>query len=91
MSAKVLLPSGDDMLYSTVLRRKPDANGNVIGRSHTNPILNTSVYEVLFQDGHVEAYNANLILKTSTLELMMKGIPFTCLTKSLIIKRVLML
>jgi hypothetical protein len=61
ISAKVLLPSGDDMLYGTVLRRKRDVNGNLIGRSHSNPILDTSVYEVLFQDGHVEAYNANLI------------------------------
>jgi hypothetical protein len=61
ISAKVLLPSGEDMLYGTVLRRKRDVNGNLIGRSHTNPILDTSVYEVLFQDGHVEAYNANLI------------------------------
>jgi len=61
ISAKVLLPSGDDMLYGTVLRRKRDVNGNLIGKSHSNPILDTSVYEVMFDNGHVEAYNANLI------------------------------
>jgi hypothetical protein len=58
---KVLLPSGDEMLYGTVLHHKCDAIGNLIGKSNANPILDTSVYEVLFQDGHIEAYNANLI------------------------------
>jgi hypothetical protein len=63
ISAKVLLPSGDEMLYGTVLRRKRNADGNLIGKSNTNPVLDTSVYEVMFEDGHIEAYNANLISK----------------------------
>jgi hypothetical protein len=61
ISAKVLLPSGDDMLYGTILRQKHDVNGNLIGKSHSNPILDTSVYEVMFDNGNVEAYNTNLI------------------------------
>jgi hypothetical protein len=61
ISTKVLLPSGDEMLYGTVLRRKRDESGNLIGKSHSNPVLDTSVYEDMFDNGHVEAYNANLI------------------------------
>jgi hypothetical protein len=49
------------MLYGTVICRKRNASGNLIGKSHSNPVLDTSVYEVMFDNGHVEAYNANLI------------------------------
>jgi hypothetical protein len=51
------------MLYGTILWQKRDVNGNLIGKSHTNPILYTDVYEIMFDYGHNEAYNANLIAK----------------------------
>ena len=34
---------------------------NLVGRASSNPFLDTSMYEVEFQDGHVESYAANLI------------------------------
>ena len=61
ISAKVMLPLGDSLRPGQVKRRKRDADGNLIGKASSNPILDTSMYEVEFQDGHVESYAANLI------------------------------
>ena len=61
ISAKVMLPIGDQMRYGTVIRRKRDSEGNLIGHSQSNPILDTALYEVEFDDGVVEAYHANVI------------------------------
>ena len=33
----------------------------LIGKSNPNPLFDTSVYEVKFEDGSVERYNANII------------------------------
>jgi hypothetical protein len=43
------------------IARKRDAEGNLIGRENANPILDTRIYDVQFQDGHVESYSANII------------------------------
>lgn len=43
------------------MRQKRDAEGNNIGRSHHNPILDTRIYEVAFSDGHVAEYVTNVI------------------------------
>ena len=61
VSAKVQLHR-DEMLQRGFVRgRKRDANGNLIGHYHENPILDTALYEVEFEDGHVEAFHANQI------------------------------
>ena len=39
--AKILLPRGDKIARSHIVARSQDTNGNVICRSHTNPILDT--------------------------------------------------
>ena len=46
--AEILLPRGDQMARGNVVARSKDANGNVMGRSHTNPILDTRTYQVEF-------------------------------------------
>jgi Fe-S-cluster containining protein len=61
ISAKVQLQRGDTVHRGTVRRRKRDNEGKLIGFSHENPILDTALYEVEFEDGHVEAYYANQI------------------------------
>ena len=61
ISAKVMLPLGDSLRSGQVKRRKRDSEGNLVGRASSNPFLDTSMYEVEFQDGHVESYAANLI------------------------------
>ena len=64
ISARVCIPQGDKMAYGTVARRKRDADGNLIGTSHKNPIEDTSqYYEIQFDTGEVETYTANQIAK----------------------------
>ena len=45
----------------TVLRKKRDAEGEIVGTPHTNPILDTTVYQVEFDDGIVEELSAKVI------------------------------
>jgi len=61
ISAEVNLARGDELKHAKVLSRKRDADGNPIGRSHTNPLLDTRVYTVEFDDGETLEYAANVI------------------------------
>ena len=63
ISAKVQFQRADTMQRGVVKGRKRDSDGNVIGFAHENPILDTALYEVEFEDGHVEAYHANQIVE----------------------------
>ena len=56
-----MLPLGDQKISGKVKRRKRNQDGNIIGTPSNNPILDTTLYEVEFDDGHVESYAANLI------------------------------
>jgi len=49
------------MRAARVIGQAKDTDGNVKGRYDTNPILNTRVYDVIFPDGSVQAYGANII------------------------------
>jgi hypothetical protein len=61
ISAKVMLPQGGQAVTGRVIRRKRDNEGNLIGKSHTNPLLDTSLFDVEFDDGYIEAFAANVI------------------------------
>ena len=61
VTAQVVFPKGDSLLYGKVARRKRDGDGNLIGRANRNPVLDTSIYEVEFEDGRTEAFAANAI------------------------------
>jgi len=61
ISAKVQIQRADTIQRGVVKARKRDHEGRLIGFSHENPILDTAVYEVEFEDGHVESYYANQI------------------------------
>ena len=61
LTASVLLPRGGEVLRAQVVSRKRDSNGNPIGRANANPILDTRIYEVKFEDGAREFYSENLI------------------------------
>jgi len=45
----------------TVLGQSTGSDGDPIGEYDDNPILNTRVYDVLFPDGIVHQYLANII------------------------------
>jgi hypothetical protein len=57
------LPRGEDgtLIHATVRRRLNDEEGNPIGRSHSNPLLDSRKYEVIYADGEVDELTANVI------------------------------
>jgi hypothetical protein len=63
ISAEVMLPRDGILTPAKVVGRKRDAMGNPIGTANNNPVLDTRVYEVMFQDGMTSEYAANLIIE----------------------------
>ena len=62
LTAEVMIPRGGEVLKAQVISRKRDSQGNPVGRANSNPILDTRVYEVEFEeDGARKFYAANLI------------------------------
>ena len=62
ISAKVQIPKdGHSFAVGKVIKRVRDDNSELIGKSNSNPLLDTSLYEVQFDDGSVEKYHANII------------------------------
>jgi hypothetical protein len=61
ISAEVLLPHEDILVPAIVTGRKRDQQGNPIGTAHSNPSIDTRIYEVTFPDGHIKEYTANII------------------------------
>ena len=57
IGAEILLSRGDQMARGHVVARSQDANANVMGRSHTNPILDTRTYQVEFTGGKVTVHH----------------------------------
>jgi hypothetical protein len=50
ISAEVCLPKDGAEVIGTVVTRKKDCDGNPIGKSNSNPILDTRLYQVIFPD-----------------------------------------
>ena len=61
LTAEVLLPNMGTITKAKVTGRKRDADGNPIGKRHSNPILDTREYEVEFADGGTDVFSANII------------------------------
>jgi len=63
LNMELALPSGDGAqpAFARVTKRLRDANGLPIDTAHDNPILDSRMYEVEYQDGHKSAMAANAI------------------------------
>ncbi len=61
LTANVLLDRGGEPQLGVVRKRHKGKDGNPIGRSNTNPLLDTREYEVEFPDGSVDVLTANTI------------------------------
>ena len=61
MNAEVVLPQGEDMRLAKVVRRSLDSDGKVTGNYNDIPVLNTMLYDVMFPDGTIKPYSANII------------------------------
>ena len=64
VGAETLLPRGDQMARGHVVARSRYANGNVIGTSHTNLILDTRMYQVEFAGGKITELTTNVIAES---------------------------
>ena len=91
ISAHVLLPKGDSFVKGQVVARKRDANGNTRGKAHSNPVLDSRVYEVQFSDGHTEEYAANVIADSIYAQVDDEGFEHIILDESLTTERMLQL
>ena len=66
IGTEILLPRGDKMARGHAVVPHCNANGNVMGRAHTNPVLNTNTrtYEVELPGGKVTELTANIIAES---------------------------
>ena len=55
------LPQEEELRAAKVIRRNRDSDGNFTGTYDDNPMLNTMIYDVDFNDGEVREYSANII------------------------------
>ena len=61
IASQVLLLKGDKYQFSKIKAHKKDEQGNLIRHSDSNPILDTRLYKVEFDDGEVCEYAVNTI------------------------------
>ena len=61
ISASVIPPKYYGFSRELVTRQKRDSDENIIASRYSNPLLDTCIYEVQFQDGSISEYVANLI------------------------------
>ena len=61
LTAEVMLPRGGEQVQATIQRRVKDEMGRPVGKRHSNPVLDTRLYEVSFPDGSTDVYTTNII------------------------------
>jgi hypothetical protein len=64
VNASLMLPHGNSLARGTVIGQKRDARGDPIGNANTNPIMDSRVYRVEFDDGNVCELTANVIAES---------------------------
>ena len=61
VSAELTLPHDNSIQRATVIRRSRDNDGKLTGVASDNPITDSRIYDVMFDDGTVKQYAANII------------------------------
>ena len=62
INSEVIFPrDGEHFQSERVVRRATEYDGSAIGTLNNNPILDTMMYEVMFNDGSIQEYAANRI------------------------------
>ena len=64
VGAQVMLPHGSTYSSGHVVRRQRNDDGSAQGTRNDNLILDGRVYEVVFPDGEITEYGANVIAHT---------------------------
>ena len=62
VNASVMLPRGNSYARGKVIGPKRDADGNDVGKTNYNPILDTRAYHVEVYDGYVRKLTENAIV-----------------------------
>ena len=73
ISAELHLPHGDEMMNATVVRRSRNIDGDKVGTEHDNIALDTRVYDVVFDDGTIKQYAANVIAENMYSQIDLDG------------------
>jgi len=87
IAAEVKLPKNGQEVLGKVIARKRDHNGNPFGKAHSNPILDTRLYQVIFPDGETAEYSANVIAECLYSQVDIEGNQFLLLDEILDWKR----
>ena len=61
MNTEISISKGGSLARGRVKSRKRDADGNLTGRANDDPVLDTRVYNVEFDDSDVTKLTANMI------------------------------
>ena len=64
IGTEILLPREDKIARGHVVAESRDANENVMGRAHTNPMLDTRMFQVEFVRGKVTELMLNIIAES---------------------------
>ena len=64
VNASLMLPRGNSLVRGTVIGRKRDSRGDPIGNANANPIMDSRVYRVEFDDGDICELTANIIAES---------------------------
>jgi hypothetical protein len=81
LTASVLMDCGGEAMLGTVKNRKRDSEGNPVGHSNMNPLLNTREYEVEFPDGSIDVLTANAIAESLYSQVDKEGRSYSILSK----------
>ena len=60
---ELMLPVSGELKRGKVMSRKRSSTGHLIGTSNPNPILDTRIYEVQFDNGTYADYSTNVIME----------------------------
>jgi hypothetical protein len=64
VNASLMLPCGNSLARGTVIGRKCDARGDPIGNANANPIMDSHIYCIEFNDSDVCELTANVIAES---------------------------
>ena len=79
LAAGVVLPLGGEAKKATVTKRTVDAHGVPVGVRHSNPMLDTRMYDVTYPDGSTDSIAANLIAENLYSQVDAEGRSFAIL------------
>jgi hypothetical protein len=81
LTASVLMDCSGEAMLRTVKNWKRDSEGNPVGRSNPNPLLDTREYEVEFPDGSIDVLTATSIAESLYSEVNKEGRSYSILSK----------